>query len=182
LKLHEILFERNGVTILELDLEMPSHLKTYLKEAILSYTMLYYLHKGEAEKDEFRTAIFLEEFQSLLPDSKIEFQIGSSMIDMFFRESRKFGVGLIGLSQSALLPVSVLGNAKIVSVFNLATRRDIQEAAGSLFLKQHEIPFIDLLPTGMAIMKIRGKVRNCLVQIPESPIKGKISDKKLKAQ
>jgi len=175
------ILEKNGITIIEMDLETPDHLRVLFQELLLNYFLLYYLHKGEAEKEELRSVIFLEEFPRMLPQSEIEFKAGSEIIKILFKEARKFGLGLVALAQEASeLPNYVTANCKIQAHFACQTKKDIESASGSLFLKNHQIHFMDLIWTGEAICKVKGRVKNCLVKIPPSPIKGKITDEQLK--
>ena len=175
------ILERDGVTIIEMDIETPDHLRVLFQELLLTYFMLYYLHKGEAPKEELRTTVFLEEFPNMLPKSDIEMKTGGEIIRNLFKEGRKFGLGLIAIAQeSSELPNYVTANCKVQAHFACQTKRDIEATAGSLFLKPHEISFLDLIWQGEAIMKIKGRVKNCLVKIPASPIKDKISDEQLK--
>jgi len=175
------ILERDGITIIEMDIETPEHLRVLFQELVLNYFMLYYLHKGEAEKEELRTVVFLEEFPNMLPKSKIETQTGGEIIKMLFKEARKFGLGIVAIAQeSSELPNYVTANCKIQAHFACQTKRDIEATAGSLFLKKHEIPYMDLIWQGEAIMKVKGRVKNCLVKIPLAPIKEKITDEQLK--
>lgn len=175
------ILERDGVTIIEMDIETPEHLRVLFQELLLNYFMLYYLHKGEVEKEELRTVVFLEEFPNLLPASEIEFKSGKPIIKTIFKEARKFGLGLIAIAQeSSELPNYVTANCKIQAHFACQTRKDIESASSSLFLKSHEIPFIDLIWQGEAIMKVKGRVKNCLVKIPAPPVMRKVTDDELK--
>lgn len=174
------ILERDGITIFEMDIETPAHLRVLFQEVLLTYFMLYYLHKGEAAKDEIRSVIFLEEFPNMLPQSDIEKAAGAEIIRTMFKESRKFGVGLVAIAQEpSELPNYVTANCKIQAHFAVQTKRDIEASAGSLFLKQDQIDFLDLIWQGEAIVKVKGRVRNCLVKTPPSPITGKITDEEL---
>lgn len=175
------ILDRDGVTIIEMDIETPEHLRVLFQELLLNYFMLYYLGQGEVEKEELRTAIFLEEFPNMLPKSRIEKIVGSDVIKSMFKEGRKFGLGLIAIAQeTSELPNYVLANCKVQIHFACQTKNDIDATAGSLFLKPHEIPFMDYIWQGEAIVKVKGRVKNCLVKIPPSPIKGKVTDEELK--
>ncbi|MCK4792643.1 MAG: ATP-binding protein [Desulfobacteraceae bacterium] len=175
------ILERDGPTIIEMDIETPDHLRVLFQELLLTYFMLYYLHKGEVKKEELRTAIILEEFPNMLPHTEIERKTGGEIIRMLFKEGRKFGLGLIAIAQeSSELPNYVTANCKVQAHFACQTKRDIEATASSLFLKRNEIHFIDLIWQGEAIMKVKGRVKNCLVTITPPPIKEKISDEKLK--
>jgi len=174
------ILEKKGITIIEMDIETPEHLRVLFQELLLTYFMLYYLHKGEAEKEEIRTAVFLEEFPNMLPKSNIEKQVGSDIIKTMFKEGRKFGLGLIAIAQeTSELPNYVLANCKIQAHFACQTKKDIEATASGLFLKQHEIPFLDLIWRGEAIVKVKGRVRNCLVKIPPPPAFRKVTDDEL---
>lgn len=177
----EEILERDGVSIIELDLETPDHLRVLFQELLLTYFMLYYLHQGEVAKEELRTIVFCEEFANMLPKSSIEKKTGGEIIRNLFKEGRKFGLGLVAIAQeSSELPNYVTANCKVQAHFACQTRRDIEATASSLFLKHQEIPFLDFIWQGEAIMKVKGRVRNCLVKLPASPIKGKITDEQLK--
>jgi len=177
---NEIL-ERKGITIIEMDIETPEHLRVLFQELLLNYFMLYYIHKGEVEKDHLETVVFLEEFPNMLPKSEIEKKAGSEIIKTLFKEARKFGLGLVAIAQeSSELPNYVTANCKVQAHFASQTKKDIESTASSLFLKRHEVPFLDFIWQGEAIMKVKGRVKNCLVKIPQSPIKDKITDEQLK--
>jgi len=64
--------------------------------------------------------------------------------------------------------------------FACQTRKDIEATASSLFLKQHEIPFLDYIWRGEAIVKVKGRVKNCLVKIPAPQQMSKVTDEELK--
>jgi len=175
------ILERDGVTIIELDIETPEHLRVLFQELLLNYFMLYYLHKGEVEKEELRTVVFLEEFPNMLPSTDIEKMAGAEIIKKIFKESRKWGVGYVALAQeSSELPNYVTANCKIQAHFACQTKRDIEATASSLFLKIHEVPFIDLIWQGECIMKVKGRVKNCLIKIPAPPVMRKVTDDELK--
>ena len=179
--IEEEILERDGVTIIEMDIETPDHLRILFQEVLLTYFMLYYLHKGEAQKEELRTLVICEEFPNMLPQSSVEKKSGGEILSKILREGRKFGLGLCCIMQeSSLAPNWLQANCKVQAHFACQTRRDIEATAGGLFLKQNEIPFLDFIWQGEAIMKVKGRVKNCLVKIPASPIKEKITDEQLK--
>ena len=117
----------------------------------------------------------------MLPKSQIELKVGSDIIKTMFKEARKFGLGLVAIAQeSSELPNYVTANCKVQAHFACQTKRDIEATAGSLFLKKHEIPFMDFIWQGEAIMKVKGRVKNCLVKIPAPLIKERVTDEQLK--
>jgi hypothetical protein len=116
----------------------------------------------------------------MLPKSKIEKEVGSDIIKTLFKEGRKFGLGIIAIAQeTSELPNYVVGNAKIQAHFALQTKNDIDASANSLFLKPHQIPFIDLIWRGKCIVKVKGRLKNCLIKTPPPPFKRAISDEEL---
>jgi len=175
------ILERDGITIIEMDIETPEHLRVLFQELLLNYFCLYFLGKGEAEKEELRTVVFLEEFPNMLPSSNIEKMAGKEILKTIFKEFRKFGVGVVSLAQEpSELPNYVTANCKIQAHFACQTRKDIEAASSSLFLKPYEVPFIDLIWQGEAIMKVKGRVKNCLVKVPAPPAMRKVTDDELK--
>jgi len=174
----EDILEKPGITIIEMDIETPEHIRVLFQELMLTYFMLYFLHKGEATA--LRIAVVLEEFPNMLPKSSIEKKVGSDIIKTLFKEARKFGIGIVAIAQeTSELPNYVLGNAKVQAHFALQTKNDIDASANSLFLKPHQIPFIDLIWRGKCIVKVKGRVKNCLVKTPPPPFKRAISDEEL---
>ncbi|MCA9401828.1 MAG: hypothetical protein KC713_09385, partial [Candidatus Omnitrophica bacterium] len=89
-------------------------------------------------------------------------------------------IGIIAIAQEASeLPNYVVGNAKIQAHFALQTKKDIDASANSLFLKPHQIPFIDHIWRGNCLVKVKGRVRNCLIKTPLPPFNKSLSDKEL---
>jgi hypothetical protein len=175
------ILERDGVTIIEMDIEIPDHLRVLFQEVLLTYFMLHYLHKGEALKEELRTLVICEEFPNMLPQSSIEKKSGGDVLRKVLREGRKFGLGLCCiLQESSLAPNWLQANCKVQAHFACQTRRDVETTASSLFLKPEQIGFLDLIWQGECLMKVKGRVKNCLVKIPASPIKEKVTDEQLK--
>jgi len=168
-----------GVIILEMDIETPPHIRVLFQEVFLTYMMLYYMHLGES--DTLRTQVVFEEFQNMLPNSKVETQAGSSILETVFREGRKMGIGLIAIAQEpSALPNYVVANAKVQAHFAVQTKKDIEATANSLFLAVHQIPYMDLVWRGETVIKVKGRVKNCLVKTNPLPFKRKVSDEELK--
>jgi len=44
----------------------------------------------------------------------------------------------------------------------------------------NEIPFIDMIWLGEAIVKVKGRVRNCFVKIPAAPLMRKVGDEEIR--
>ncbi len=175
------IIERKGITILELDLLIPPHIKELFAEIFFWYLYLYNLTKGEAEPDTLRTVLFVEEAMNVLTQTAHSKRIGTNILHTLIREARKFGIGLVFIAQEpSELPNALISNAKTTIMFASKSERDIRAAAGSLFLKPHEVVFIDLLTRGYAIAKISGRTSNLLLRIPPPPFDRRVTDDELK--
>ena len=162
-----------------MDIELPQHIKVLLQEVLLIYFMFYFLGMQEAKKDELRSAVFLEEFQNMLPKSSIEKETGGEILENLFREGRKFGLGLIAIMQSLSEASNyVLGNCRSQVHYAAQTEKDIRAVSNSLFLENYKV--LDHMWRGEAIAKIKGRVKNCLILTEDSPVKGIVSDVQLK--
>jgi len=179
MSLADEIFDRKGITILEMDIEFPNHLRILFQETLLTYLMLYQLSLGEQEK--LTRVIIFEEFQNMLGKSKIEIQAGHEIIQTLFKESRKFGAGLIALAQEpSELSNFVLANCKTQIHFATTTFKDVSTVANGLFLKQHEIRYIDYIWRGEAITKVKGRTKNCLIKTLKPLPLEKVTDEELK--
>jgi len=176
LKLENLL---NKPVILELDLEMPKPLRIFFTEIILRWIHLYRLSQGETEK--LRHVLFLEEVHNLFPRTKIEKETSNSL-ENIYREIRAFGQGLVSITQHpSLLPIYLLGNCHTQIYLGLQHEQDIITARKALFLDKQEEAYTNMLKVGEAIVKIKNRIKPCLVKIPLVPVKkGVISDEWLK--
>jgi len=171
--------DRPGITIFEMDMEFPNHLRILLQEQLILQLMQTLLSRGESE--ELKVALFLEEFHHMLPQSQIEKQVGSDLIEMLFREIRKFGGATYALTQSnSDVNNAVMSNCKTHIHFSTITFQDVSSVSNALFLKPSEIRFIDYLKPFQCLSAIKQKTVNCLLQTrPPPPIK-KVTDAELK--
>jgi len=170
--------DRPGITIFEMDMEFPNHLRILLQEQIIMITMLTLLSRGESE--ELKTALFLEEFQHLIP-SRTEQEIGSDLVGMLFREGRKFGLAVWAISQSLSdISHAVVSNCRTQIHFPTITFRDVSAVSNALFLKPMEIRFIDYLKMHQALCAIKMKTKNALLQTRPAPTMRKVTDEELK--
>lgn len=171
------IIERKGITILELDL--PTHLRILFQETFITYYMLHQLQRGETHEG-LRNVLILEEFQNMLPQSKIEKQVGGEIIRNLFKESRKFSTGIIALAQEpSELGNYVYANCLTQIHFATTTYKDISTVSNGLFLKPHQIAYIDYLWRGDAIVKIKGRTKNCHLKTPLPPKTRQLSDEEL---
>jgi len=162
-------------TIVELDQELPKPLRVFFSDIILRWIHLYRL--GQGESDSLRHVTFLEEVHNLFPKTMIEKQASNSLENVY-REIRGFGEGLVSITQHpSLIPVYILGNCNTQIYLGLQHQDDIVTAKRALFLEQGEVVYLDRLPVGEGIVKIKGRVDPCHTRFPLVPvIKGTIGD------
>ena len=174
---HPILLEEllEKPVIIELDQELPKPLRVFFSDIVLRWIHLYRLAQGET--DELRHVTFLEEVHNLFPKSQIEKQASNSLENVF-REIRGFGEGLVNITQHpSLMPIYILGNCNTQIYLGLQHEEDIFSAKRALFLENQEEVFLDRLPVGEGIVKIKGRINPCHVRFPLVPVKkGAIGD------
>ncbi|MFC1678733.1 helicase HerA domain-containing protein [Elusimicrobiota bacterium] len=170
-KLEELL---EKPVILELDMELPQWMRTFITELILRFIHLYRLSEGETAG--LRHVLFLEEVHNLFPRTWP--QKGTSNLEGVFREIRTFGQGLVSITQhTSLLPIYILGNCQTQVTLALQHGDDIDASKKSLFLERGQEVYLDRTRVGEGIVKIKGRVNPCLVRFPLVPTKiGAVSD------
>lgn len=150
--------------IIELDLELPKHLRTFVTEIILRWIHLYRLGQGESER--IRHNVFLEEVHNIFPTPKFGSETHSSLENVS-REIRATGQGLTYITQHpSLLPVWLLGNCHTQIYLGLQHENDIRAAKQALFLRNEEQEYLNMLKVGEAIVKVKNRIEPCLVKIP----------------
>ena len=161
--------------VIELDQELPKPLRVFFSDIVLRWIHLYRLAQGET--DELRHVTVLEEVHNLFPKSQIEKQ-SSNSLENVFREIRGFGEGLVSITQHpSLLPIYILGNCNTQIYLGLQHEEDIFTAKRALFLENQEEVFLDRLPVGEGIVKIKGRINPCHVRFPLVPVKkGAVGD------
>ena len=154
--------------IIELDLEMPKALRIFISEMILRWIHLYRINQGET--NQLRHVLFLEEVHNLFPQQTFNQETDS--LENVYREIRAFGQGIVSITQHpSLLPVYLLGNCHTQLFLGLQHENDIRTARKSLFLKQGEEQYLNMLKVGECIAKIKNRIDPCLVQVPLVPVK-----------
>ena len=166
IQLEELL---NKPVVIELDQELPKSLRIFFSDIVLRWIHLYRL--GQGETDALRHVTFLEEVHNLFPRSQVEKQTSNSLENVF-REIRGFGEGLVSITQHpSLLPIYILGNCNTQIYLGLQHEEDIFTAKRALFLNHDEEVFLDRLPVGEGIVKIKGRINPTHVRFPLVPVK-----------
>jgi len=168
----------DGPVILELDMELPQWVRTFITELILRFIHLARLAEGETHRH--RHTLFLEEVHNLFP--KTVGAKGTSSLESVYREIRSFGQGLVSITQhTSLLPVYILGNAGTQVTLALQHGEDIEASRKALFLERGEEVNLDRTKVGEGIVKIKGRVPPCHVRFPLVPVKvGYVTDEVLR--
>jgi hypothetical protein len=160
--------------IFELDLEMPKPLRIFFSEIILRWIHLYRLGQGETES--LRHVLFLEEAHNLFGKT-IMYKEQPNSLENIYREIRAFGQGIVSITKHpSLLPIYLLGNCHTQIYLGLQHADDIRTARKSLFLRQDEESYPNMLKVGECITKIKNRVQPCLVKIPLVPVKKGIAN------
>lgn len=170
-KLEELLGKN---VILELDMELPQWIRTFVSELILRFIHLWRLSKGESPK--LQHVLFLEEVHNLFPKTGVV--KGTSGLESVYREIRAFGQSIIAMTQhTSLLPVYILGNCQTQITLALQHGDDIDASKKSLFLERGQEVYLDRTKVGEGIVKIKGRVPPCHVRFPLVPvIAGQVTD------
>ncbi|MEI8348726.1 MAG: DUF87 domain-containing protein [Candidatus Omnitrophota bacterium] len=172
------MLERPGITILEMDIELPNSLRILFQETLLLYIMLYFLSIGETEK--LRMLLIMEESQNMMTSSTEERMFGDGTLQNIYREGRKLGLGVVTLAQECSELKNYAFQCKTQIHFAANTFKDVSTVSNGLFLKQHETRYIDYIWLGQAFAKVKGRAKNCLIKTPPPLPTRKLTDEELK--
>jgi hypothetical protein len=174
-KLEELL---DKPVILELDLELPTTVRTFFTETVLRWIHLYRL--GQGETDTLRHVLVLEEAHNIFPSQR-HGESPNGGLENVYREIRSFGQALVAITQHpSLLPIYVLGNTHTLIFLALTHEADIIAARQALFLERTQDVFLDRLQTGEGIVKIKGRLPPVHVRFKEINIRpGAVKDEDL---
>lgn len=170
------ILERPGITILEMDIELPNSLRILFQETFLLYVMLYNLSKGETDK--LRTALILEESQNLFTTDR--YRTDDGILQNLYREGRKLGLSIFTLVQEPQNCPSYVFQCRTQIHFTANTYKDAMAISNGLFLKPHEQRYIDFLGVGQALCKVKGRTKNMMIKTPKPLPTKNISDEELK--
>ena len=78
------------------------------------------------------------------------------MVSCLFRESRKYGIGLVAIDQTpSEIPNSIFANMNAKISFSLGTNQDITSMAKAMNLDRDRSRFLGMLNTGQAIVNVK---------------------------
>ena len=174
----EEIIDRPGITIIEMDMEFPNNLRILLQASILLHYLLTVLGRGE--QSTLKHALILEEFHKLGSQSAIERQVGHDLLDVLFKEGRKFGIGVYASTQCASsISNEAMSNARTHIHFPTNTFKDVSAVNNALFLKPTESRYLNLLDSFEALAAVKRKTENCVIKTIPPPKMMRVSDEEL---
>ena len=157
------------------NLKSPYDRKFFI-HVILNWLSIYNQHCGMFSQDLKQVLIF-EEFHNIAMEGKHD-----NMVSTLFRESRKYGVGLVAIDQTpSEIPNSIFANMNVKVSFALATNRDITAMSKAMNLDFIRSRYLGMLNTGQAVVNIRQRhVDSFLIEAPFVKQAENICDQELK--
>ncbi len=161
-------------TVIELD-ALGQETKKFLVPLLCLW--LYHVRLESADREKLKLVIFIEEAHHVL--HKRDHRAKESILEMFFRQCRELGIGIIVLDQHPhLLSTAALGNTYTTICLNQKDPSDINKAAALSLVDSDEKKYFSMLPVGQGIVKLQDRwTRPFLVQFPLVDVKkGSITD------
>jgi len=157
------------------NLKSPYDRKFFI-HVILNWLSIYNQHCGMFSQDLKQVLIF-EEFHNIAMKGKHD-----NMVSALFRESRKYGVGLVAIDQTpSEIPNSIFANMNVKVSFALATNRDMAAMSKAMNLDVIRSRYLGMLNTGQAVVNIRQRhVDSFLIRPPFVKPAENICDQELK--
>ena len=159
----------NRPVILELD-GLTTTDKTFFIQSVMLW--LYHYRMVEADREQFKSAVLLEEAHNVL-GSRTSLVGDMSLMEVIQREIRELGTALWLVDQMpSSLPLSVLANTHTNIVFSLKTRADMGAVAQTLLLPEDAKSAPAELQVGEAIVRLQGRLNKAFtIRVPEFHIK-----------
>ncbi len=126
------------------------HDRKFFIHVILNWLSIYSQHCGILS-EKLKQVLIFEEFHNILMKGKED-----NMVSCLFRESRKYGIGLVAIDQTpSEIPNSIFANMNAKISFSLGTNRDISSMAKAMNLDRDRTRFLGMLKTGHAIVNVK---------------------------
>lgn len=157
-----IIFEMDNLASLE---------RTFMAEALLLWLYHYKKSLGRAEK--LNGVILIEEAHHILSGRKERSDGEETIVESSLRMIREFGEGVIIVDQEpSKLSQSAIANTSTKVCFNLGSFNDVKVMSGAMNLKSGEERYIDKLPIGSCITKLKNRFSEpVLVRVPHIRMK-----------
>ena len=126
------------------------HDRKFFIHVILNWLSIYNQHCG-IQSENLKQVLIFEEFHNIAMRGKED-----NMVSNLFRESRKYGIGLIAIDQTpSEIPNSIFANMNVKMGFSLNTSRDITAMARAMNLDNLRAKYLGMLDTGQSIINVK---------------------------
>jgi len=152
------------------------HDRKFFIHVILNWLSIYSQHCGILS-EKLKQVLIFEEFHNIVMKGKED-----NMVSCLFRESRKYGIGLIAIDQTpSEIPNSIFANLNAKISFALGTNQDINAMAKAMNLERDKARFLGMLKTGQAIVNVKQRHHDSfLINTPFIKEEENIWDEELK--
>ncbi len=168
-----------GNTIVELD-GVHQDARKFLIPMLCVW--LYQVQLAGKQREQLDLMLFIEEAGHVL--YKQENRSKESVMNLFLRQCRELGIGVVVIDQHPhLLSSAAIGNTYTTIILNQKDPSDVNKAASILLLDEKQKKWLSMLPVGQAIVKLQDKwFRPVLLKIPHVPVnKGAVTNRLLGA-
>ena len=142
------------------NLKSPYDRKFFI-HVILNWLSIYNQYQG-IHSENLRQVLLFEEFHNIVMKGKED-----NMISTLFRESRKYGIGLIAIDQTpSEIPNSIFANINVKISFALGTNKDMYTMAKAVNLDPHQSKYLGMLKTGQAIINVKQRLYDAFLIRP----------------
>ena len=131
------------------NLKSPYDRKFFI-HVVLNWLSIYNQHCG-IQAEHLKQVMIFEEFHNIAMKGKED-----NMVSTLFRESRKYGIGLIAIDQTpSEIPNSIFANMNVKVSFALGTSRDIASMGKAMNLDTYKSKYLGMLKTGQAMINVK---------------------------
>ena len=158
------------------NLKSPYDRKFFI-HVILNWLSIYNQHHG-IFSEKLKQVLVFEEFHNIAMKGKED-----NMISTLFRESRKYGIGLIAIDQTpSEIPNAIFANMNVKVSFALGTTQDIGAMAKAMNLDAYKAKYLGMLKTGQAIVNVKQRYHDPFqIRTPFTGQPASVWDEELKA-
>ena len=159
------------------NLKSPYDRKFFI-HVILNWLSIYNQHCG-IESENLKQVMIFEEFHNIAMKTKDD-----NMISTLWRESRKYGIGLLAIDQvPSEIPNAIFANMNTKVSFSLSTARDINSMAKAMNLDAYKSKYLGMLETGQAIINVKQRHYDpFLLRVPFVKQDENIGDEELRSK
>lgn len=126
------------------------HDRKFFIHVILNWLSIYNQNAGILS-EQLKQVLIFEEFHNIVMKGKED-----NMVSCLFRESRKYGIGLVAIDQTpSEIPNSIFANMNAKVSFSLGTNQDINAMAKAMNLERDRSRCLGMLRTGQAIVNVK---------------------------